>query len=57
MTKYLVSFPAPAMDVPSEDLPAVSDAARLRPDGPEGRAALAALRQFDPPSTKAPPVR
>jgi len=27
MTKYLVSFPAPAMDVASEDMPAVSDAA------------------------------
>jgi hypothetical protein len=27
MTKYLVSFPAPAMLVPEEDMPAVSDAA------------------------------
>ena len=27
MTKYLISFPAPAMDVPAEDMPAVSDAA------------------------------
>jgi len=28
MTKYLVSFPAPAMDVPAEEMPAVSDASR-----------------------------
>jgi len=28
MTKYLVSFPAKAMDVPVEDLPAVGEAAR-----------------------------
>jgi hypothetical protein len=27
MTKYLVSFPAPAMDVPAHELPAVSEAA------------------------------
>lgn len=27
MTKYLVSFPSPAMDIAEEDLPAVSDAA------------------------------
>lgn len=27
MTKFLISFPASAMDVPAEDLPAVSDAA------------------------------
>jgi hypothetical protein len=27
MTKYLISFPAPAMDVPSEEMPAVSEAA------------------------------
>lgn len=27
MTKYLISFPAPAMDIPQEDLPAVSEAA------------------------------
>jgi hypothetical protein len=27
MTKYLVSFPAPAMDVPAEDMIAVSEAA------------------------------
>ena len=27
MTKYLISFPAPAMDVPAEDMPAVSEAA------------------------------
>lgn len=27
MTKYLISFPSAAMDVPDEDLPAVSDAA------------------------------
>lgn len=27
MTKYLISFPASAMDVPQEDLPAVSEAA------------------------------
>jgi hypothetical protein len=27
MTKYLVSFPSDAMDVPADDLPAVSDAA------------------------------
>ncbi len=26
MTKYLVSFPAPAMDVPSEEMAAVSEA-------------------------------
>jgi hypothetical protein len=26
MTKYLISFPAPAMDVPAEDMAAVSDA-------------------------------
>lgn len=26
MTKFLISFPASAMDVPAEDLPAVSDA-------------------------------
>ena len=34
-----------------------SEAARLRPDGREGVAALAALRQFDAPSTKALPAR
>jgi len=28
MTKYLVSFPAPAMDVPAEEMPAVSEASR-----------------------------
>ncbi len=28
MTKYLVSFPAPAMDVPDEDMAAVGEAAR-----------------------------
>ncbi|TWI63660.1 hypothetical protein IP91_03632 [Pseudoduganella lurida] len=28
MTKYLISFPASAMDVAAEDLPAVGDAAR-----------------------------
>lgn len=28
MTKYLVSFPAPAMNVPSEDMAAVGEAAR-----------------------------
>ena len=27
MTKFLISFPANAMDVPAEDMPAVSDAA------------------------------
>ncbi len=27
MTKYLISFPAPAMEVPEADMPAVSDAA------------------------------
>lgn len=27
MTKYLISFPAEAMDVPQEDMPAVSEAA------------------------------
>jgi hypothetical protein len=27
MTKFLISFPASAMDVPAEDMPAVSDAA------------------------------
>jgi len=27
MAKYLISFPAPAMDVPDEHLPAVSEAA------------------------------
>ena len=27
MTKYLISFPGPAMDVPAEDMPAVADAA------------------------------
>ena len=27
MTKYLVSFPAPAMDIPSKDLAAVGEAA------------------------------
>ena len=27
MTKYLVSFPGPAMDIPDEDMAAVSDAA------------------------------
>ena len=26
MTKYLISFPSPAMDVPAEEMPAVSDA-------------------------------
>ena len=26
MAKYLISFPAPAMDVPAEDMPAVSEA-------------------------------
>jgi hypothetical protein len=26
MTKYLISFPAPAMDIPSEDLTAVGEA-------------------------------
>ena len=26
MSKYLISFPAPAMDVPAEDMPAVSAA-------------------------------
>ena len=26
MTKFLISFPASAMDVPAEDMPAVSDA-------------------------------
>ncbi len=29
MTKYLVSFPAPAMDVPHEDMAAVGEAARV----------------------------
>lgn len=28
MTKYLVSFPGPAMDVPTEEMAAVGDAAR-----------------------------
>lgn len=28
MTKYLISFPAPAMNVPDEDFAAVSEAAR-----------------------------
>jgi hypothetical protein len=28
MTKYLISFPASAMKVPAEDMPAVSDASR-----------------------------
>lgn len=28
MTKFLISFPAQAMDVPAEDLPAVGEAAR-----------------------------
>jgi hypothetical protein len=28
MTKFLVSFPASAMDVPAEDMPAVSEASR-----------------------------
>lgn len=28
MTKYLISFPAPAMDIPDEDWVAVGDAAR-----------------------------
>jgi hypothetical protein len=28
MTKFLISFPASAMDVPAEDMPAVGDAAR-----------------------------
>lgn len=28
MTKYLISFPAPAMNVPAEDLAAVGEAAR-----------------------------
>jgi hypothetical protein len=28
MTKYLISFPAPAMNVPAADMPAVSDASR-----------------------------
>ena len=28
MTKYLVSFPAPAMDVPTEEMAAVGEAAR-----------------------------
>lgn len=28
MTKYLISFPAPAMDVPSEEMAAVGEAAR-----------------------------
>ena len=28
MTKYLISFPAPAMDVPDEDMAAVGEAAR-----------------------------
>ena len=28
MTKYLISFPAPAMDVPAEDLAEVGEAAR-----------------------------
>lgn len=29
MTKYLISFPAAAMNVPQEDLPAVGEAARV----------------------------
>jgi hypothetical protein len=29
MTKYLISFPAPAMNVPEEDIAAVGDAARV----------------------------
>ena len=29
MTKYLVSFPAPAMDVPAEEVAAVGEAARI----------------------------
>jgi hypothetical protein len=29
MTKYLISFPAPAMDIPDEDLTAVGEAARM----------------------------
>ena len=29
MTKYLVSFPSPAMDVPAEEMAAVSDAAHI----------------------------
>lgn len=28
MTKFLISFPASAMNVPAEDMPAVSDASR-----------------------------
>lgn len=28
MSKYLISFPAPAMDVPAEDMPGVSAASR-----------------------------
>jgi hypothetical protein len=28
MTKYLISFPASAMNVPTEDMPAISDASR-----------------------------
>jgi hypothetical protein len=28
MTKFLISFPASAMDVPAEEMPAVSDASR-----------------------------
>jgi hypothetical protein len=28
MTKYLISFPAPAMEVPTEEMAAVSEAAR-----------------------------
>ncbi len=28
MAKYLISFPAPAMDVPADEMPAVSEAAR-----------------------------
>ena len=28
MTKFLISFPASAMEVPAEDMPAVSDASR-----------------------------
>ena len=28
MTKYLISFPAPAMDIPAEHLPEVGEAAR-----------------------------
>ena len=28
MTKFLISFPASAMDVPAEDMPAVSEASR-----------------------------